>query len=193
MTVLITLTPMKAHVSSCGKHLAIMAMSGRVILVQDFWRLFPALSPSSPKTLISSPVTLKDISKQVDFYIDQPPSLTEGYLAYDRGRVAAMGVHGVYVLVLDSILDKLGEIGSLPKDVSLQASQQISSEHRQSWPNLRLRKVEFNDLEMFKAALFSCLQLSETKLYFSVLPDDAEDEGGENMWCCDFASSPSFT
>ena len=170
-----------------------MAMSGRVILIQDFWRLFPASSSSASQTPILSPRILKDISKQVDFYVEHPPPLTEGYLAYDRGKVAVMGGHGVYVLVLDSILDKLGEIRSLSKDYSLQTAQQTSPKQEQSWPNLRLREVEFGDLEMHNMALFLCLQLSETKLYFSLLPNDAIVDRDENMWCYDFASSPSFT
>lgn len=163
-----------------------MAMSGRVILIQDFWRLFPTLSSSSPITLTPSPITLKDISKQVDFYAQQPSTLMEGYLAYNRGKVGVIGIHGVYVLVLDSILDKLGEIGPLPKDASLR------SMHKNSWPNLRLRKVEFHDFEMPSTAVFLCLQLSETKLYFSVLQDEAGRGRDENMWCYDFASPPSF-
>lgn len=170
-----------------------MALSGRIILIQDFGRLFPTLSSSSSQTLIQSPITLKDISKQVDFYISQPSLLREGYLAYDRGKVGVMGAHGVYVLVLDSILDKLGEIRSLPKDDSIQTTQWMSSEHEESWPSLRLREVEFYDLDMPSTALFLCLQLSETKLYFSVLPDDVAGGQDENMWCYDFASSPPST
>ncbi|KAF9642594.1 hypothetical protein BDM02DRAFT_3176644 [Thelephora ganbajun] len=181
-----------AHVSCCGKHLAIMTMSNRIILVQDFWRLFPTLSSSSPPTLIPSPITLQHISKQVDFYTERPLLEAEGYLAYYRGKVAGVGIHGVYVLVLDSILDQLGEIELLPKDVSLQNLQTKSPEREPSWPNLRLREVEF-DLEMFNAEIISCLQLTETKLYLSVLSDDIMDDRGENMWCCDFASSPSLS
>jgi hypothetical protein len=170
-----------------------MAMSGRVILIQDFWRLLPISPSSSPQTQTPSPITVKDISKQVDFYTKQPSSAVDGYLAYDRGKVAVMGDHGVYVLVLDSILDRLGEIRPVPKDVSLQTAQQVPPKHKQSWPSLRLREVEFNDLEMSAVDIFSCLQLSETKLYLSVLLSDDTDDGDENMWCYDFASSPSFT
>lgn len=165
-----------------------MAMSGRVILIQDFWRLF--LTPStSPKTSI----TLKDISKQVDFYLKQPSPLTEGYVAYDRGKVAVMGIHGVYILVLDSILDKLGEIRPPSRDTSSQIAQQTSSEHTESWPSVRLREVKLNDFDISKTALFLCLQLSETKLYFSVLQSELGGGRDQNMWCYDFASSPSFT
>jgi hypothetical protein len=170
-----------------------MAMSGRVILIQDFWRLLPISSASSPQTQTPSPITVKDISKQVDFYTKQPSSLVDGYLAYDRGKVAVMGVHGVYVLVLDSILDQLGEIRPVPKDVSLQTAQQVSPKHKQSWPSLRLREVEFHDIAIPTMDLFLCLQLSETKLYFSVLQSDARNDGDENMWCYDFASSPPST
>jgi hypothetical protein len=94
----------------------------------------------------------------------------EGYLAYDRGKIAVVGIHGVFVLVLDSILDQLGEVDLPPKDVSLQ--QPTSSEHKPSWPNLRLREVEFDDLDMINTDIISCLQLTETKLYVSVLSDD---------------------
>ena len=170
-----------------------MAMGGRVILVQDFWRLFPTLSSSSPQTLVPSPVTLKDISKQVDFNcVGQLSSPTEGYLAYDRGKVAVMSTNGVYVLVLDSILDKLGEIRPLQKDTSLPTAHQIPKGDP-SWPSLRAREVEFDEYEMATAAMFLCLQLSETKLYFSVLPGGARGDQNENMWCYDFASSPRFT
>jgi len=184
-------SPCQVHVSSCGKHLAIMAMSNRIILVQDFWRLFPTLSSTSPSTLIASPTTLRHISKQIDFYTERPLLEMEGYLAYDRGKVAVFGIHGVFVLVLDSILDQLGEIELLPKDPSLQKLPK-SSEHKPSWPNLRLREVQFDDLDMFNTEIISCLQLSETKLYLSVLSDDILDDQGGNMWCYDFALPPPF-
>jgi len=185
-------SPCQVHVSSCGKHLVIMAMSSRIILVQDFWRLFPTLSPTSPPTLITSPITLRHISKQVDFYTDRPVLEMEGYLAYDRGKVAVFGIHGVFVLVLDPILDQSGEIEQLPKDASLRKLPR-SSEHEPSWPNLRLREVQFDDLDIFNTEIISCLQLTETKLYLSVLSDDIVDDRGGNMWCYDFASSPPFT
>lgn len=172
----------QVHVSACGKHLAIMAMSNRVILVQDFRRL---LKPSK--------ITLKQISKQVDFYIERPslPADTETCLAYDNGKVAIFGAHGLYILVLDSILDQLGEIDLLPKDVSLRGLPR-SSEQNPSWPNLRLRKVEFDDLEVLRSDIISCLQLTKTRLYVSVISEDPLNERGDNVWCYDFASSPSF-
>ena len=185
-------SPRQAHVSSCGKHLAIMTLSGRIILIQDFWRLCPTLSSSSPPTLTPSPTTLQHISKQVDLYTDRPSLEMEGYLAYDRGKVAVAGIHGVFVLVLDSILDQLGEIEPPPKDVCLQSLQPESLEREPSWPHLRLREVQFEDPEMMNTDIISCLQLTETKLYLSVF-DDILDERGENMWCYDFGLSPSPT
>ena len=174
--------PRQVHVSSCGKHLAIMMLSNRVILVQDFWRL-----------LTPSPVTLQRISKQIDLYTDLPLLGVGGYLAYDRGKVAVAGPYGVFVLVLDSIFDRLREFDLPPKDDSLQSLQPTSPEHKPSWPNLRLREVQFDDPKMFTSGIVSCLQLTETKLYLSVPSDNIVDERGENMWCCDFASSPSVT
>jgi hypothetical protein len=166
-----------------------MTRSSRIILVQDFWRLFPMLS-SSP----SPPITLQHISKQVDVYTDRPLLEMEGYLAYGDGKVAAVGLHGVFVLVLDSILDQLGEIDLPPKAISLEGLQSTSSMYAPSWPNLRLREAQFDDPEMSTTMDFiSCLQLTETKLYLSVFSDDILDEQGENMWCYDFASPPSFT
>jgi len=166
-------------------------MSNRVILIQDFWRLLPTQSSSSPPTLIPSPIKLRDVSKQVDLYPERPSLETEGYLAYDRGKVAILGTYGAYVLVLDSILDQLEEIKPLPKDVSLR-TQHIPSKHKPTWPNLRLRQVEFDNPGMFNEVMFSCLQLTETKLFFSLVPEDEEDGWGGNMWCYDFASSPSL-
>ena len=174
--------PCQVHVSSCGKHLAIMGMSSRIILVQDFWRLF---APSSTK--------LHHISKQIDFYSDRPTLEPQGYLAYDRGKVAIVCTYGIYVLVLDSILDRLGEIDPPPKDVSLRGLPPTPSGHKPSWPNLRLCEVEFDGLRILNTDMISCLQLTETRLYLSVLSDDIMDERGGNMWCYDFASSPSFT
>lgn len=166
----------QVHVSSCGKHLAIMAMSNRVILVQDFQRL---IGPSQ--------TMLKDISKQIDFYIERPslPTNTETYLAYDRGKVAIFGAHGIFILVLDSILDKLEEIKLPPKDISLRDLEK-SSEHEGSWPNLRLRKVEFDNRVVSGTGITPCLQLTETRLYFSVISEDPPN--GDNMWCYDFGS-----
>jgi hypothetical protein len=118
----------------------------------------------------------------------------EGYLAYDNGKVAAAGLHGVFVLVLDSIFDQLGESDLPPKAISLEGLQSTSSVYAPSWPNLRLREVQFDDPEMPTTMDFiSCLQLTETKLYLSVFSDDILDERGENMWCYDFTSPPSFT
>lgn len=184
------ISPHQVHVSSCGKHLAIMALSTRIILIQDFWRLFPTLSSSSPPTFTPSPITLQNISKQVDLYIDRPTLETGGYLAYDRGKVAVAGIHGIFVLVLDSILDQLGDIELPQKHISLQSLRPASG-HKPSWPNLRLREVEFHDPEMLDTEIISCLQLTETKLYLSAFTDDIFDDSGENMWCYDFASSPS--
>jgi len=158
-----------------------MALSNRIILIQDFWRLFAP-----------SPVKLRHISKQIDFYIDRPSLEAEGYLAYDRGKVAIVGIHGVFVLILDSIFDRLGELDLPPKDFSLQGLQLTSPEHKPSWPALRLREVQFDDSEMLSTDIVSCLQLTETRLYLSVRSDDILDEQGENMWCYDFASSPSL-
>jgi hypothetical protein len=173
--------PYEVHVSSCGKHLAIMATSNRVILIQDFWRLIPP-----------SKITLKQISKQVDFYIQWPSSPLEmnSCLAYDRGKVAIFGAYGVFVLILDSLLDQLGEIDLLPKHVSLRTLPRSSPEHKPSWPNLRLRQVLFHDLKLLRSDIISCLQLTETKLYLSVIAEDPLNERIGNMWCYDFASPP---
>lgn len=111
-------------------------------------------------------------------------------LAYDRGKVAIFGAYGVFVLALDSILDKLGEIDLLPKDASLKTSRRNSPEHKPSWPNLRLRQVVFDDLEVLGSDIISCLELTETKLYLSVISEDPLDERVQNMWCYDFASQP---
>lgn len=116
----------------------------------------------------------------------------EGYLAYDGGKVAVAGIHGVYVLVLDSILDQLGEIELPPKDVSLQRLEQIKSEHTPSWQNLRLREVLFDYASITGADRILCLQLTATKLYVSVISSDMVEERDGNMWCYDFASSPPF-
>ena len=82
-------------------------------------------------------ITLRQIAKQVNFYIQQPllPTDTETCLTYHCGKVAVFGAHGVYVLLLDSILDQLGEINLPLKDVSLQNLRR-SSEPKPSWPNL---------------------------------------------------------
>ena len=186
------ISPCQVHVSSCGKHLAIMALSNRIILIQNFWRLFPTLSPSSPLVSTSSAAILRQIAKQVDFYIERPLLEFEGYLAYDRGKIAVAGIHGIYVLVLDSILDRLGEIELPPKDVSLRSLEPTISEYTPSWRNLRLREVRFDYPHITDADRILCLQLTETKLYVSVLSGDLVDERGGNMWCYDFASSPSF-
>ena len=167
-----------------------MALSNRIILIQDFWRLFPTLSSSSPPKLIPSPTSLQEISKQVDFYLERPLLEAEGYLAYDCGKVAVVGLRGLFVLVLDSILDQLDEIDLPPKDGSLQNLP--LPDHKPSWPNLRLREVQFDDLDMFNVDMISCLQLTETRLYLSVLSDDFIEERGGNMWCYDFGSSPSL-
>lgn len=158
-----------------------MATSNRVILVQDFWRL---LAPSE--------ITLRQISKQIDFYTERPslPLETMSCLAYDNGKVAIFGAYGVFVLVLDSILDQLGGVNLLPKDVSLQILPRSSPEYKPSWPNLRLRQVVFNDLEVRGLDIISCLQLTETKLYLSVISEDPMNERFENMRCYDFASPP---
>lgn len=185
-------SPRQAHVSSCGKHLAVMTMSSRIILIPNFWRLFSTLSPSSPSTSPSSPITLQDISMQVDFH-DQSPSVMQGYLAYDRGKVAIACVHGVFVLVLDSILGQLGDIDPPPNHIPLSGSQPTSSGLQPPWPNLRLREIRFDDPEMFDTGFMSCLQLTETKLYLSYSNDYWDDERGDNMWCYDFASSPPST
>ena len=167
-----------------------MALSNRIILIQDFWRLFPTLSPSSPHTSTPSPVTLRQIAKQVDFYTERPLLELEGYLAYDHGKVAIAGIHGIYVLVLDSILDQLGEIELPPKDVSLQSLQPITPEHTPSWQNLRLREVQFDYPGVIGTDRVLCLQLTATKLYISAISADLVGERGGNMWCYDFASSP---
>jgi len=169
-----------------------MALSNRIILIQDFWRLFPTLSSSSPPKLTPSPITLQQISKQIDFYIERPLLEVEGYLAYDQGKVAVVGLHGLFVLVLDSILDQLDEVDLPPKDASLQNLPPAPPGDKPSWPNLRLREVQFGDLDMLDVDLILCLQLTETKLYVSVLSEDFVEERGENMWSYDFASSPSL-
>lgn len=135
---------------------------------------------------------LRDISKQVDFYSQLPTSEREGYLAYDGGKVAIIGTQGIYVLMLDSILDRFGDIKPLPKDVSLQTTHHTPLRHEQTWPNLRLRQVEFENHELLSKVMFLCLQLTETKLYFSLLPTQEED-WDNNMWYYDFASSPRPT
>lgn len=166
-----------------------MALSDRVILIQDFWRLLPTVSQSSPSVLTPSPITLQQIAKQVDFYIDQPLLFAEGYLAYDRGKVAVLGSHGLYVLVLDSVLDQFGDLDLPPKDVSLKSLQPTSPEHKPSWPNLRLREVRFGDLGMPSIDSALCLQLTETRLYATVLFNEWLEAQGGNMWCYDFGSS----
>ena len=113
----------------------------------------------------------------------------EGYLAYDHGKVAVAGIHGIYVLVLDSILDQLGEIELPPKDVSLRSLGPITLEHMPSWRNLRLREVVFNYPDVERVL---CLQLTETKLYISVLSGELVVDWGGNMWCIDFAPPPSL-
>jgi len=159
-----------------------MMLSNRVIFVHDFWRL-----------LTPSPVKLQHISKQVDLCISPWSEGAGSCLAYGRGKVAVAGPYGVFVFVLDSIFDRLGEFDLPPGDFSLQSLQPTSPEHKPSRPNLQLREVQFDDPKMFNSGIVSCLQLTETKLYLSVLSDNTTDERGENMWCCDFALSPSAT
>ena len=168
----------QAHVSSCGKHLAIMAMSNRVALVQDFWRL---ITPPQ--------ITLREVLKQIDFCIQRPslPTNTKACLAYDQGKVAIFGPYGIYVLVLDSVLDRFGVIDLPLKHDSLQNLPR-SSEREPSWPNLRVRKVAFPDLKALDSDVISCLQLTETKLYTSVISEDRRYQRIENMWCYDFGS-----
>lgn len=178
-------TPRKVHVSSCGKHLAILTLSGKVTLVQDFWRLIPIFS-SSTSTLLR--LTLGNISKQVDFYSKRPLPITAagGRLAYNRGKVAYVNSDGLYLLVLDSMLDQLGEIDFPQGSGSLQVLPGLSK-RESPWPDLRLREVRFDGVEIPIEEIILCLQLTETKLYFSVFPKDFRDERGENMWCYDFA------
>jgi hypothetical protein len=167
--------------------LAILKLSFRVILVQDFWRLLP-VSPSFSPTSVPSTPPLKDISKQIDFYIEPPLVQRDGRLAYHRGRVAVARTYGIYVLNLDSILDQLGEIALPSKDDSLE-NPPNSAERDPSWPDLRVRGVSFGNI--FSTETVPSLQLTETKLYLSVFPKYYRDKRGENMWRYDFASPPS--
>ena len=91
------------------------------------------------------------------------------------------------VLVLDSILDRFGVIDLPLKHDSLQNLPR-SSERELSWPNLRVCKVAFPDLKVLDSDVISCLQLTETKLYASVISGDRLYERIENMWCYDFGS-----
>jgi len=154
-----------------------MALSNRIVLVQDFWRL-----------LTPDPVKLQQISKQINLHLDFPMFGCEGWLTYDRGKVAAVGIDGVFVIVLDPIFDRLGEVDPVPKDVSLQNLQPTSLEHEPPWPNLRLHKVQFGDPPVNMDKILR-LKSTETKIYLSVLPGDILDGEGGNMWCYDFASS----
>lgn len=142
-------------------------------------------SPSS--ALTQFPLALRDISKQVEFYIEQPFLWPHSRLVYHRGRVTIAGIHGVYVLTLGSVLDQLGDIALPPTNVSLQ-SLSGSEEHNSPFPKLRVYKIQFG--EIFSTEFFQTLELSETKLYLSVHPKDHWAQLGENMWCYDFASSP---
>ena len=147
------------------------------------------MSSSPSSTLIRSPPTLKDISKQVDFYIERPFSQAQGRIAYHRGRVAVASVCGVYVFTLDSTLDQLGEIALPPKDAPLQTVL-ASAERDSPWPNLRLRKLWFG--KTLSTEVVPCLELAGTKLYLSVFHFSHWEDRGDNMWCYDFASPPSF-
>lgn len=159
----------------------ILTSSYRIILVQNYWRLFQAPS-SSPA---SSLPALRDISKQVDFHPEPPSSQMLSHLAYEHGRIAVASVFSMHVLTLDSLLEQLGEITLPKKDISLQTLQN-SARHDPPW---RVRKVWFG--EKFGRKAISCLRLAETKLYVSVFPDDSWSDRGGNMWCYDFASPPT--
>ena len=176
--------PCKAHVSSCGRHLVVLTSSYRVILVQDFWRLFQASSFSPASSLPA----LRDISKQVDFHPEPPSSQVQSHITYNHGRVAVASTFSIYVLTLDSFLSQLGEIPSPRKDSSLQTLPN-SAERDPPWLNLRVREVRLGKKIGRRDVL--CLWLAETKLYVSVFPDDSWGHRGENTWCYDFASSPS--
>ena len=114
-----------------------------------------------------------------------------GYLAYGRGKITVVGVYDTFILVLDSIPDQLGELDLPPKDVPLQSLQPTSLKREPTWPNLRLREVQFGDPDMFNMDTFLCLQLTEAKLLVSVLSNDRMvGERDESMRCYDFALSP---
>ena len=89
-------------------------------------------------------------------------------------------------MVLDSmnLIYQFGE-NDFPPPGS--GSLQVLSKREPPWPNLRLREMRFVDVEITIEEIILCLQLTETKLYFSVFPKDFRDERGENMWCYDFA------
>ena len=161
-----------------------MTLDNNVILVQDFWRLLPASSSSIP-----FPITLKDIGKQVDLNKTLPPWNTGGCLAYGHGKVAVMSTCGIYVLILDSTLDRFGEIDFLP----IGSSQPRVWKQNTSWQNLRMREVDVRDVEVINSRVALSLELTETKLYLSVFPHAVDEWDAENTWCCDFASSPPFT
>jgi len=154
-----------------------MSLGTRVVLIQDFWRL---LSPDTIK--------LQQVSKQIDLHIALSMLGNNGWITYDWGKVVVVGVHGVFVFVLDSIFDRLEQVDLASKDVSSRRLQATSLEHELPWPNLRLRKVQFGDPAVLNRDTLLCLKLTETKMYLSA-PSVYLDERDVNMWCYDFAPS----
>ncbi|KAG6830415.1 hypothetical protein H0H87_008198 [Tephrocybe sp. NHM501043] len=74
------------HISSCGRHLAALMMSSRLIILHDFER---AMRPGVETFNLSLEVQLGS------------PCLSSRYLAFENGRIAAVTKTGVYIVQPD--------------------------------------------------------------------------------------------
>ncbi|TFK72802.1 hypothetical protein BDN72DRAFT_791910 [Pluteus cervinus] len=122
-----------AHVSSCGKHLAALTVSSKLVIVIDFEKVVPN-AEGTQDTLQSHTLEIQLGS----------PIRGARYLAFDHGRVAACTDSGIYVIHPSFTL----------------------SNDPTSPPPLRLARLPFFK-ELNLLASISCLQMSETGLFFN--------------------------
>ncbi|GBE81288.1 hypothetical protein SCP_0310150 [Sparassis crispa] len=166
------------HVSSSGRDIAVLCSDNRLILIRDFERV------------TKGPVSIAEVALELHL---RPSEAREDiglhgssyysiYFAYWEGRIGIVTTSGVYILTLDATLHLLPSSEALP-DVA-RTSLGIIQEHSSLGSNISFRHLSASYIPYFGngglLSQVSCLQMTETKLYFTWNSEDIPPEGSDH-------------
>lgn len=154
-----------AHVSPCGRHLAILSSDNRLLLFQDFERV------------VKEPALLSEVVLEVRLTRSDKIQYSV-YLTFGPERVSVVSTAGIFIFTLDSRAHLL-----LPDDRSSELSRTTlglirnrpSLNPNTSFPYLSASYLTFSVLRLALAEV-SCLQMTERRLYFTWSSDYVPEE-----------------
>jgi hypothetical protein len=168
------------HISSCGRHLAALLHSSRLVIIPDFERV------------VRDEVSFFDITLEVQL---GSPDLSSRYLAYENGRIAVatvrtFGPSRTHISHLDRTIQRTGifivrpDFSNPSSETPTEWSNPPTDQDGNVMPPCTVEIVRIPCLSSRSSlGKVTCLQMTDTGLFLNwdpnMLRDDDDDEAEE--------------